>query len=267
MTILHSAVNTANQQGKLALMIYTIPNFPDPETYQQTLDVLYRHPDVSIIETTFPVTAKYSEFANQTIRSAHQQAARHVSGLSVLEQLQPFKKPSVCVLYQQTLDDLNFESLLQKIQGKINGVLLEWEENEISPYASLSKQDDIELIQVVYPGMTSKEMDKYLGLTEKEPIIYLVSAAMTGGDLFTDEELIECIRQTKACRPESKLMVGFGIKNTSDIHALAQLEGLDGIIIGTAFLQTMRQGIRAVETFLDNITPALTLPGRVPLTS
>lgn len=238
-------------------MIYLVPNFPDSKIYLETLDILYQHPNVDIIETTFPVTTKYSEFANHTIRSAHRQAARYANGVKVLEGLKPFRKPSICVLYRETLDKLSFEEFLQRIQGNIDGVLLEWEEDDASSYVSLSRQYGVEFIQVSYPDMTQKDMDKYLGMTGEKPLIYLVSAAMTGGDLFTDGEIIECIRRTKDYRPQSKLMAGFGIKNASDIRGLAQIEGLDGIIIGTAFLEVMRQGIEAVRSFLDDIGPAL----------
>jgi tryptophan synthase alpha subunit len=257
MSVLHAAVEKASDDGKVALMIYTIPNFPNPETYKETLDILYQHPNVTFIETTFPVSSKYSKFANKTIRSAHQQAIEYVDGLTVLENLQAFNKPSTCVLYQETFDALGFESILKKMQGKIDSILFEWEVDEMSSYASLAEQYEIELIQCAYPGMTPTEMDKYIGLTGKKPLIYLVSAAMTGADLCSDAELIECIRKTKKYRPEAKMMAGFGIRNADDIRNMSRLEGLDGVIIGTAFLETMSQGVKAVEEFLDSIAPAL----------
>ncbi len=62
-------------------------------------------------------------------------------------------------------------------------MLFEWEVDDIASYASLAEQYELELIQCAYPEMTSTEMDKYIGLTGKNPFIYLVSAAMTGADL------------------------------------------------------------------------------------
>jgi tryptophan synthase alpha subunit len=80
---------------------------------------------------------------------------------------------------------------------------------------------------------------------------------MTGADLCSDAELIECIHETKKHRPQAKIMAGFGISNADDIKNISRLEGLDGVIIGTAFLEKMSQGIDAVEEFIDSITPAL----------
>ncbi|MEK8019813.1 MAG: hypothetical protein VSS75_023310, partial [Candidatus Parabeggiatoa sp.] len=109
MTTLNVAVKAANDKGALALMIYAIPNFPDPDTYQDILAILHENPWVTIIETTFPVTSRFSEFANQTIQNAHLQAAQFSDSLSVMDTLQPFRKPTVCVLYRETYEKLGYE--------------------------------------------------------------------------------------------------------------------------------------------------------------
>ncbi len=257
MFALHAAVENANKDGRVALMLYTIPNYPSPEIYQKTLEILYKTPEVTIVESTFPVTSKYSEYANQFIQAAHQQAAKYESKETGIDNFQAFKKTSICVLYQQTFDELGFENILKKIQGKIDGILFEWEIEDIASYAPLAKEYDIELIQCTYPEMTAVEMDTYIGLTDSKPLIYLVSASMTGAELLTNEELIDCIKETKKHRPKSKVMAGFGVRNADDIKTLSQLEGLDGVIIGTAFLEKMAQGIDAVEEYLHHIIPAL----------
>ncbi|QEP42112.1 hypothetical protein D5085_02540 [Ectothiorhodospiraceae bacterium BW-2] len=259
MATLHQAVQTANDNGALALMIYVIPNFPDPDTYHVILDILHEHPSVTIIETTFPVTSKFSDFANQIIRTAHQTASQYQNALTVLETLQAFKKPSVAVVYQEVVDALGFEILLQKMYGKIDSVLLEWEVEDVKPYVEQSKRYDIEFIQCVYPEMTEADMEKYLGSAVKEPLVYLTSASMTGAKLFSHSELNECIRRSKAYRSDIKIMAGFGVRTPDDIRKLKQLEKLDGVIIGTAFLEVMRQGVDQVTIFLDSLTPALLL--------
>ncbi len=75
LSALSTSIKDANNKRALGLMIYTIPNFPDPETYEKTLSILNQNSYVSIIETTFPVTSKFSEYANLTIRNAHKQAS------------------------------------------------------------------------------------------------------------------------------------------------------------------------------------------------
>ena len=257
MTTLTLAVKEANDRGALALMLYAIPNFPDPNTYQEILSILNENPWVTIIETTFPVTSQFSEFANQTIKDAHLQADQFTDGLPSMEMLQQFKKPTICVLYRETLEKIGYEPLLQQLQGKIDGLLFEWIIPHIENYAYSYKSYGIELVQCAEPSMTEQEIVHYLSLTEEEPLIYLVSAPMTGAEIFSEEKINQCIKDIKKIRPKAKIVAGFGISDADDITRLSHMNGLDGVIIGTAFLEVMKQGVDNVSTFLDAITPAL----------
>ncbi|HDN27081.1 MAG TPA: hypothetical protein ENG03_08310 [Thioploca sp.] len=257
MTTLNVAVKEANDKGALALMIYAIPNFPDPDTYQDILAILHENPCVTIIETTFPVTSRFSEFANQTIQNAHRQAAQFTDGLSIMETLQPFKKPTVGVLYRETYEKLGYEAILQKIQGKIDGLLFEWVIPNVEAYAYSFERYGIELVQCAEPSMTEQEMAHYLSLAVEEPIVYLVSAPMTGAEMFSEEKIISCVHAIKTYRANAKIFAGFGIRNADDIAMLSCIEGIDGVIIGTAFLDIMQQGATQVAAFLDEIAPAL----------
>jgi len=260
MAILNVAVKEANDRGALALMIYVIPNFPDPDTYQETLSILHENPCVTIIETTFPVTSMFSKFANQTIQNAHLQAVRFGDELSVIEETpQPFKKPSIAVLYRETFEKFGYDTILQKIQGKIDGLLFEWAIPNIEDYAYSFERYGIELVQCTHPRMSVQNRAHHLSLSVEEPIIYLVSASMTGAELFSEEQIIPCVQATKNLKPNAKIFAGFGIRNAADIAKMSHIEGIDGIIIGTAFLEIMQQGVTQVVTFLDEIAPALSI--------
>jgi len=215
------------------------------------------NPCVTIIETTFPVTSMFSEFANQTIQNAHLQAAQFTDALSVMEVLQPFKKPTICVLYRETYEELGYEAILQQIQGKIDGLLFEWIIPNIETYADSIKRYGIELVQCVEPSMTDQEMEHYLSLAAEEPIIYLASAPMTGAEMFSEENIRSCVHAIRTYRSNAKIFAGFGVRNADDIAMLSRIEGIDGVIIGTAFIEVMQQGATQVAAFLDEIAPAL----------
>lgn len=257
MTRIHHAVQQANQQGHLALMIYAIPNFPDPKTYQEILAVLEAHPAVTLIETTAPVSDRFSDFANSVIRQAHIQAVQYGDGISLLNDLQPFGKPSVFVLYRQTLETLGYQPLLEKLQGKIDSVLFEWEVANAEDYVQPSVSHDIELIQCAASEMSDDELQHYLSLTEETPLVYLASAAMTGAELFNTQDLQSCVEKVKQIRPAAKVMAGFGVRNAEDIRRLSTVNGLDGVIVGTAFIEIMPKGKTAVLEYLDSLQPAL----------
>jgi len=254
---LNIAVQQANQQGYLALMIYAIPNFPDPETYQEILAVLETHPAVTLIETALPVSDNFSKFANPVIRQAHAQAVQYGDEISLLKDLQPFVKPSVLVLYQQTLENIGYQPLLAKLQHKIDGVLFEWEAQGMDHYAQQSLAYGIELVQCAVPDMSDQELHNYLQLTEEAPLVYLVSAAMTGAELFDIQDLNTCIEKVKQFRPAAKVVAGFGVRSAKDIRYLSAIKGLDGVIVGTAFLEIMPKGKDAVREYLDGLQLAL----------
>jgi len=254
---LNLAIKEANNKGVLGLMVYVIPNFPDPDIYQETLEILNDNPYVTIIEITFPVTSCFSEFANTTIQNAHRKAALFADGASVLETLQPFKKPTVCVLYRETFEKLGYETILKKIQGKIDGLLFEWDIPDIENYVQVSEHYDVELVQCAGSWMTEDEMSHSLSLAKEEPIVYLVSAPVTGGEIFSAEEIAACVKNIKEHRPDAMIAAGFGIGNARDVEMMSRIKGLDAVIIGTAFLKKMEQGTTEVLAFLDEITPAL----------
>jgi tryptophan synthase alpha subunit len=80
---------------------------------------------------------------------------------------------------------------------------------------------------------------------------------MTGAQLFSNQELDKCIREAKRHRPAAKVAAGFGIRNGQDVRRLAEIDGLDAVIIGTAFLQAMGEGTEAARRLLEEVEAAL----------
>jgi tryptophan synthase alpha subunit len=256
---LNEAIRRMNNQGRLGLIIYVIPNYPNPELFDQTKTLLEAHPDVTLIETTFPVSDHYSIYANQTIIKAHRQALKYEDGLTTLDCLKGFSKPSIAVLYQETFDRLGYEAILGKIKGKIDALLFEWEIPEVQKYIYSYEEYNLELIQCIVPGMNQKEIEYYLSLAIDQPLIYLVSASMTGGELFDEKSISDCIESIMKYKPGARICAGFGIKNAGDIKKLSGLNNLHGVIIGTVFLEIMKDGMKAVEDYLSGISESLNL--------
>ena len=65
---LYDAIELANTEGRLGLVLYPVPFFPNPTVYAETMDLLGRTPFVSGIETTIPVRNGFSDHANNIIR-------------------------------------------------------------------------------------------------------------------------------------------------------------------------------------------------------
>ncbi|MEM9459719.1 MAG: tryptophan synthase subunit alpha [Myxococcota bacterium] len=257
MNPLSLAVDRANASGRLALMVYAIPRFPDPERYRSLLEYLNAREEVSILETTFPVSTEFSPYANETIREAHRQASRYVDSQHLGALLDGLAKPTVLVLYEQTLRELGYSALFALLGGTIDGLLYEWITPDAHTMGGQCSEHGMELIQCVDPGMSDHELQQALDRTAPDPLIYFVSAAKTGAPLYEVANLQPCLERVKGLRPDARVVAGFGIRTPQDVATLARLEGLDGVIIGTAFIEACRDGVEGAAGFLDQIYPAL----------
>lgn len=208
---------------------------------------------VSIVETTIPVETGFSEHANETIRRAHIQAAGAITSGAPPRPA----KPTLCVLYKSTSDAQGFETVLVDTLGEFEGLLLEWAEDDESPYVATARKHGLELVQCVGPWMDADKIKRIVERCEEEPLIYLMSAPMTGAELFSNQELSSCILETKKHRPAAKVAAGFGIRTGKDVRRLAEIEELDAVIIGTAFLEAMDKGLEAAKALLADVVPAL----------
>ncbi|WP_437487593.1 tryptophan synthase subunit alpha [Sorangium sp. So ce1014] len=254
---LSRAIDEANRARRMGLVLYTIPNFPDPGSSRAILDDLCRRPAVSIVETTFAVDDSFSDHANETIRDAHRIASRHESDYRGILSMFPIEKPSLCVLYQRTGHEHTFERVARDMSGRIDGVLLEWNEPEIERYHEAATRAGVELVQCIGPWMPAAELEHLLGFCSRSALLYLMSAPKTGAPLFRREELEETIAIARRLRADIKVAAGFGVRTAADVRELARVEGLDAVIIGTAFLEAARCGPAAASAYLDGIEGAL----------
>ena len=249
----HQAIEEANRDGHLGLIIYVVPNYPNPSQYENILSQLDSCGFVSIIETTIPTIEGFSEHANDTIRNAHIEACRHTAAAPGRRP----HKPTLCVLYRGTVDKSSFEQVLIENKGAWEGLILEWSEKNEAPYVETANRHGLELVQCVGPWMSEQRIREILSLAIPKPLVYLMSAPLTGAKLFSNDELKKCIETTKSICPSAKIAAGFGIRNAEDIKTLSVIEGLDAVIIGTAFLETMGRGPQDVAEFLRSLEAAI----------
>lgn len=251
------ALRDANAAGRLGLILYAVPGFPDPGTYQAVIDHLAARPSLSVLETTFPVTDRFSGYANTTIRAAHKVASANCDDISVIDHLRAFPKPVILVLYRATFDDYGFEPVLDRCNDTIDGLLFEWDIGPTELYVAPALRREMELIQCAGNWMSPEELDATLALTGDTPLIYLVSAAKTGANLHDVQDLAKVISAIREIKPDAQIAAGFGVATAEHIRELKTLSGLNGIIIGTAFLDVMREGFDATVAYLDGLEPAL----------
>ncbi len=249
----HNAIEKANQEGRQGLIIYVVPNYPDPSQFENILSQLDAANFVSIIETTIPTSDGFSNHANNTIKRAHIEACRYTAAIP----LRRPTTPALCVLYKGTVEKSSFEQVLIDNKGAWEGLILEWSEENEAPYVETANRHGMELVQCVGPWMSEQRVQEILSLAIPKPLVYLMSAPLTGAELFSNAELKKCIETTKSICPSAKIAAGFGIRSAEDIKTLSVIAGLDAVIIGTAFLETMGRGPQDVAEYLSSLETAL----------
>ncbi len=248
----------AKKEGRLGLIVYTIPGFPNVNESDDILAWLQKENAVSIIENTIPVTRGFSDHANDTIRAAHTAAAAHATPDRVYAR---WSKPSLCVLYRSTSDELTFEGVCQRASGLFDGMILEWSEPQEKPYVDIADRYGIELVQCVGPWHTTERIGEIMQNVRPGGLLYLMSAEMTGASLFPVDTLADTIARARTFRPDVVVAAGFGVRTPDDVRLLARVPGLDGVIIGTEFLRQLGHGSGAAQAYLRGIIAALPLSG------
>lgn len=254
---LYQAIDDANSAGRRGLIFYTIPNYPDPAAYAACVDYLNQRLEVSIVETTIPVSDGFSPYASEVIRAAHRAAARFTPDEDALLRAPRARQPQICVLYEQTEQRLGFRGVLQRFAGLYDGVLLEWSQPDDAPHVAACQQAGVEFIQAIGPGMTESQMRLRLAKCAPLGLVYVMSAAKTGGELFDGARISDCLQQARAIRSDLKFVAGFGIATAQDVRALRAVAGLDGLIVGTSFLAALAKGRAPTQELINSIIAEL----------
>lgn len=250
------AMHEANARGRLGLIVYLVPGFPSVAQHDDTLSLLEATPEVSIIETTIPVTGDFSHYANETIRAAH------TTGAAAGGKPRKLTKPSLCVLYQQSVIEAGGPgALLDAHAGLFDGLICEWSNPDEATYVEVGNQRGLEVVQAMGPSTTEEGAQRTLALVRDKGLIYLVSAKMTGAELYSNDALARAIERIRRDRPNAKVAAGFGVSTPEHVRRLAEVDGLDGVIIGTRFIKEMARGFDATKEYLASIVDALAKKG------
>jgi tryptophan synthase alpha subunit len=161
------------------------------------------------------------------------------------------------VLYRETFDTYGFDGFLREYGWMFDGVLLEWDEPDSRPYLGAASRHGVELVQCIGPWHTDDQIRSLMEVAEPNALVYLMSAQMTGAQLFPAADLTACIARAKSLRSDIKVAAGFGVRTAADVAYLHKVKDLDGVIIGTAFLEIAKQGVDPATRYVREISKAL----------
>ena len=236
------------------MALYAIAAYPSRTEFHELVDALNELSAVSFIETAAPGPSGFSEHTNATIARALRASHADASWLQALDHT---RKPALWVLYQRAVDDRGYRQLISDLATRAAGVILEWEEADIPAYAGPPRENGVEFVQCIAPWMPPKELVDVLSFVAPHGIVYMICAPKTGAALFDLDRVKACAESAKAIRPDIKILAGFGIANASDATSMARIEAIDGIVVGTAFLEALERGLHAALGLVRSIAQAL----------
>jgi tryptophan synthase alpha subunit len=248
-------IKEANRQGRLGLIVYLVPGYPDLQRYNEVRKTLEEKDFVTIIETTVPVTGDFCT-ASAAIIKAHRTASEVLKGNLTLSLLETHK-PNFAVLYRQTVARLGLDGFLKQFAPVLNAGALEWEEHDEPYYADAFAKHGMEYIIGVTPSMSADEVKHAMRLALADGMIYLSCARMTGAAMDDLSDIRRCAERIEQMQPTTTVAAGMGIKNASDIMKISSIREIDAVVVGTAFLQALGRGRYATDQFLNEIEPAL----------
>jgi len=232
-----------------AIIPFITAGYPNAEDFKQTLFEIAKKADV--IEIGVPFSDPMAD--GVTIqRSSHMAIENGVTLKWIFSQLKEIKldTPIVLMSYLNPLYVFGMEELIEaSISSGVDGYIVpDLPIEESKELNSQLTEAGLALIQLVTPATPLDRIE--LISNQSTGFIYAVTVkGVTGGEDALSADVTDYLKQVHEI---SKIPVcaGFGIREKSDVEMIA--EHVDGIIVGSAIVETIEQGNSPTE-FLDRL--------------
>ena len=246
------SIRLRNLGSPLGIIPFLVPEWPDHRTYEGIVDCLRRHQPVAW-EIAVP-SSGWSQRTSDVIAMALEQSQPS------LDRILAFSsglKPSIAVLYRGILGILSRERLLERLSGKVDYIMLEWDAENLDEWRIEAEAQGIGLVRVAdvraFAAYASRE--QYASLPSGS-ILYLSGADKTGGESYPINLLRREVARAKQWCPELFVLTGFGVRNAEHVGDLATIEGLDAVAVGSELLRQAAMGVPWVDAFFSRLTTA-----------
>lgn len=241
----------------LGLIPFVVPDWPDPLSHAEVVDCLRRHAPVAW-EVAIP-SPGWSTRTSQVIANALEESTASLDrALTIAAGL----RPNIAVLYQGLATQLGRECVLDRLRGKIDHVMLEWDATDRAAWLEATAARGMGIVHTLdAEALASQDAGALVGTLAPRSVLYVCWAPVTGGETYSFEVLREAVRRAKRQRPDLWVMTGFGVRDSDQVRRLAAIDGLDAVAIGTALLDCTAQGTATVDAFFGAMTSAA-IPAR-----
>lgn len=249
---LHDSIAGSNREGRLGLIVYAMPGYPDAERFAETARLLERSEIVSGVETCDPIDRDFGSHETSALKTAHLAVCGASSVTLRIDQ------PTVFILYEQTFARFGFSiaSLIASQPGRFDAISSEASTPLSFEDRRACAEANVEIIEAITPWMDDETLRTTLTRTMANATVYLSASSTAGGRVAARLGLNAAATRAKAHRTDIKIVAGLGLRSAEDVRAMCSIAGIDAVVMGSAFVAAMAAG--TCSAFLEQIGPALT---------
>src|SRR5437588_1317186 len=232
------------REGRAALVTFLMAGDPDPKT---SLDIIKALPKAGadIIEIGMPFTDPMAD--GPSIQAAGLRALKAGMNLKkTLEMVRGFRKsdnttPLVLMGYYNPIYIYGVDKFLSdaKTAGVDGLIIVDLPPEEDGELCLPAMKAGLNFIRLATPTTDDKRLPAVLANTSG--FVYYVSiTGITGAAAPDPSKVKDAVARIK-CHTDLPVAVGFGVKTAE--HARAIAEGADGVVVGTALVEAVRQSL------------------------
>lgn len=240
-------------RGSLAVGIYLVPGFPDWDTSTEALR-LCRGQGVDFIEFPAMCDPRWSPRTGSVVARALRDAEPYSQAKATAWLLHAPVR--VAIVYPSAWPSPDVWSAPSPLRDGTCGYLFETDPPDVAPYALAAAEDGAVIIPAVdatAPGLS--DGDRRV-ISHGGGFVYASLGPKTGSRAASPADLRRKQAQVAAVRPDLPVCAAFGISQPADVEELRGTGGCSGVIIGSAALAKLGEGMTAFTGWLKEIVTA-----------
>lgn len=162
--------------------------------------------------------------------------------------------PVVLLTYYNTIMNMGVKNFLDLAhKSDIAGIVSpDLPPEEAEEYRNLAKERSIDTIFLASPATTNERLDRIINSTSG--FLYMVSLfGVTGArDIFNNYSTNAAKRIVQRVNKRVPVAIGFGISKSDHVRHFTNI-GVDGIIVGSAFIKIIEKNLDDTKTMLEQV--------------
>jgi tryptophan synthase alpha subunit len=247
---LSDVIRASSARGELAVGLYLVPGFPDWNTSMEAVGLCLSH-GVDFIEFPAMSAPRWSPRTGPVLARALREAEPYSETKATAWLLRAPVR--VAVVYESAWPSPTTWSAPPSLRAGVSAYLFESDPAQIAPYTLAAAERGAVIIPAVDASKEGlSDADRQL-ISSGGGFVYASLGPETGSRAASVTDLQRKRSDIQSVRPDLPVCAAFGISQPADVKELRDCEGCDGVIIGSAALTWLSEGIAAFGAWLEDI--------------